>query len=158
MVVLIYGQPASGKTTLADLLIPYMPRFTMRIDGDVWREITENKDYSEEGRRSNLKSAYDMAIYLERNGIPTLMSFVSPFEDLRQYLSSKTNCVQIYLEYSEDRGRNNYFAKNFDEPKECLKINTSEKSIDDCINEIRKYIKEKTNYESEMGKESPCQE
>lgn len=150
MVVLLFGQPASGKTTLADLLVPYMPRFAMRIDGDVWREITENKDYSEEGRRRNLKSAYDMAIYLERNGISSLMSFVSPFEDLRQYLSSKTNCVQIYLEYNEDRGRNNYFAKGFDEPKDCLRINTSELSIDECVIKIREYIKQKTNYESEL--------
>jgi adenylate kinase family enzyme len=150
MVVLLFGQPASGKTTLADLLVPYMPRFAMRIDGDVWREITENKDYSEEGRRRNLKSAYDMAIYLERNGISSLMSFVSPFEDLRQYLSSKTNCVQIYLEYNEDRGRNNYFAKGFDEPKDCLRINTSELSIDECLIKIREYIKQKTNYESEL--------
>jgi adenylylsulfate kinase-like enzyme len=150
MVVSLFGQPASGKTTRADLLVPYMPRFAMRIDGDVWREITENKDYSEEGRRRNLKSAYDMAIYLERNGISSLMSFVSPFEDLRQYLSSKTNCVQIYLEYNEDRGRNNYFAKGFDEPKDCLRINTSELSIDECLIKIREYIKQKTNYESEL--------
>ena len=146
MVVLIYGQPASGKTTLADKLVQFMPKNTIRIDGDVWREVTENKDYSEEGRRRNLKGAYDMAIYLSHNGVVSLMSFVSPFQDLRQYLKSKTNLVEIYLEYNEDRGRNDYFAKNFDEPKECLKINTSEKSIDECLNEIRNYIKLKTNY------------
>ena len=147
MVVLIYGQPASGKTTLADKLVQFMPNHTMRLDGDVWREITENKDYSEEGRRRNLKGAYDMAIYLSQNGFVSLMSFVSPFEDLRQYLRCKTNLIEIYLECSEDRGRNNNFAKNFDIPtRGCLKIDTSEFSIEECVNKIRDYIKEKTNY------------
>jgi adenylylsulfate kinase len=146
MIVLLYGQPASGKTTLADLLVPHFPPNTMRMDGDVWREITDNKDYSEEGRKRNLKGAYDMAIYLEQNGFVSLMSFVSPFEELRQYLRSKTNLIEIYLEYGEDRGRNDYFAKKFDEPKDCLRINTSEKGVNDCVTEIRNYIKEKTNY------------
>jgi hypothetical protein len=146
MVVLLFGQPASGKTTLADLLVPFMPPHTMRIDGDVWREITDNKDYSEEGRKRNLKGAYDMAIYLSQNGFVSLMSFVSPFEELRQYLRSKTTLIEIYLEYNEDRGRNNYFAKSFDDPQDCLRINTSELSIDECLIKIREYIKEKTNY------------
>jgi adenylylsulfate kinase-like enzyme len=146
MVVLLFGQPSSGKTTLADKLVPFMPSHTMRIDGDVWREITDNKDYSEEGRKRNLKGAYDMAIYLSQNGFVSLMSFVSPFEELRQYLRSKTTLIEIYLEYNQDRGRNDYFAKKFDDPKDCLRINTSEKNIDECVNEIRNYIKEKTNY------------
>jgi adenylylsulfate kinase len=143
MVVLLFGQPASGKTTLADLLVKDMPSHTMRIDGDVWREITENKDYSKEGRMRNLKGAYDMAIYLSQNGFVSLMSFVSPYEELRQYLRSKTTLIEIYLEYNEDRGRNNYFAKEFDEPSNCLKLNTSELSIDECLSKIKEYIKSK---------------
>jgi hypothetical protein len=74
------------------------------------------------------------------------MSFVSPFEELRQYLRNKTTLIEIYLEYNEDRGRNNYFAKSFDDPQDCLRINTSELSIDECLIKIREYIKQKTNY------------
>jgi adenylylsulfate kinase len=142
MIVLLYGQPASGKTTLADLLVPHFPPNTMRMDGDVWREITQNKDYSKEGRMRNLKSAYDMAIYLSRSGFVSLMSFVSPYEELRQYLRDNSNLIEIYLTYDNERGRTNYFAKDFDVPQKYdLHINTSELSIDECINKIIEYLK-----------------
>lgn len=142
MIVLLYGQPASGKTTLADLLVPHFPPNTMRMDGDVWREITQNKDYSKEGRMRNLKSAYDMAIYLSRNGFVSLMSFVSPYEELRQYLRDNSNLIEIYLTYETERGRTNYFAKDFDVPQKYdLHINTSELSIDECRNKIIEYLK-----------------
>lgn len=146
MVVLLFGQPASGKTTLADLLVPKFGSNVVRLDGDVWREITQNKDFSKEGRIRNLKGAYDMAIYLSMNGIISLMSFVSPYEEMRQYLKSKTNVCEIYLYYSGDRGRNDYFAKDFEIPQsDCLKIDTSEIGIEECLNMIREYVKNKTN-------------
>jgi adenylylsulfate kinase-like enzyme len=146
MVILLFGQPASGKTTLADLLVPSFGSNLIRLDGDVWREITENKDFSKEGRMKNLKGAYDMAIYLSRNGMISLMSFVSPYEDMRQYLRSKTTVCEIYLYYSGDRGRNNYFAKDFEIPQsDCLKIDTSVVEVEDCLKMIREYVKNKTN-------------
>lgn len=153
MIVLLYGQPASGKTTLADALVPHFPPNTMRIDGDVWREITQNKDYSKEGRMRNLKGAYDMAIYLSKNGFVSLMSFVSPYEELRQYLRDNANLIEIYLTYNVERGRTNYFAKDFDEPpKDCLQINTSDLSIDECKDKIIDYIKFKNkNFNGKLG-------
>ena len=146
MVILIYGQPASGKTTLADKLVPYMGNNCVRMDGDVWREITKNKDYSKEGRIKNLKGAFDMAIYLSKMAFVPLMSFVTPYEELRQYLNDNCNLIEIYLEYNEDRGRNNNFAKDFEIPKiDCLRINTSELSIDESMSKVIDYIKLKTN-------------
>lgn len=143
MIVLLYGQPASGKTTLADALVPFFPSNTVRIDGDVWRDITKNKDYSKEGRMRNLKGAFDMAILLERNGFVSLMSFVTPYDELRQYLKdSSDEFIEIYLSYEGDRGRTNYFANDFEEPKiDCLRIDTSKNSIDECIGKIIDYIK-----------------
>ena len=145
MVVLIYGQPASGKTLLADKLVPHFGHNCVRIDGDYWREITENKDYSKEGRMRNLKGAFDMAIYLSKNGFLSLMSFVAPYQESRQYLSGKTKTIQIYLKYEGDRGRNGYFAKDFEEPEssDCLCIDTSENSVDECIKLILNYIETK---------------
>ena len=146
MIVLFYGQPASGKTTLADALHEKIwdksMYGTVRIDGDKWREITKNKDYSKEGRLRNLKGAFDMALYLEKEGYIGIISFVTPYEELRQYL--KDNCkqlIEIYLEYNEDRGRNMNFAKDFEIPTtECLRMNTSELSIDECIDKVINYI------------------
>lgn len=146
MIILFYGQPASGKTTLADKLYKFYNneidyKDHVRIDGDKWRDITQNKDYSKEGRIRNLKGAFDMAIYLEKEGYVPIVSFVTPYDELRQYLKDKANdLVEIYLEYSGDRGRNNNFAKDFELPTyDCLKLNTSELSIDECLKKIIEY-------------------
>ena len=145
MVILFYGQPASGKTTLADAYVQKnweKHLGIIRIDGDKWRDITKNKDYSKEGRIKNLKGAFDMALYLEQLGYTPILSFVTPYDELRQYLKDNSKkLIQVYLEYSENRGRSDYFAKDFEIPKiECLQMNTSELSIDECVNKITEYI------------------
>jgi adenylylsulfate kinase-like enzyme len=151
MVVLFFGQPASGKTTIADFFVDtiqkegnYFYDF-VRIDGDKWRDVTKNVDYSKEGRLRNLKGAFDMALYLEKEDFIPILSFVTPYEDLRSYLKQNSGeCVTIYLEYSEDRGRNTRFAIDFEEPIECdLKINTSEIGIKDCVNKVIETFKQK---------------
>jgi len=163
MIILLFGQPASGKTTLSNKLISYFNDFknaneliklfgnnsskmSIQIDGDKWRDVTKNKDYSKEGRLKNLKGAFDMAIYLEREGFQPILSFVTPYDELRQYLNDNSNLVEIYLEYNEDRGRNMNFANDFEIPTiECLRMNTSDLSIDECFGKIIDYIRQKTN-------------
>ena len=94
MIVLLYGQPASGKTTIADAFIEdkqicdFFWNF-IRIDGDKWRDVTQNKDYSKEGRVKNLKGAFDMALYLEKEGYTPILSFVTPYQELRNYLKTQ---------------------------------------------------------------------
>jgi len=146
MIVLFYGQPSSGKTTLADAFVQkFWQQYLgiVRIDGDKWRDITKNKDYSKEGRIRNLKGAFDMALYLEDLGYIPILSFVTPYEELRQYLHDNSKLlVEIYLHSIVDRGRNDYFAKDFEIPTiECLRIDTSDISIDECINKVNEYIK-----------------
>jgi len=145
MIILLYGQPASGKTTLANKLLPSI--FTVfnthiMIDGDRWRDVTNNKDYSKEGRIRNLKGAFDMALYLEKEGFTPILSFVTPYQELRSYLSENANKLyQIYLKYSEDRGRNMKFANDFEEGQCDLILDTSAYSIDECISKIKEIIK-----------------
>ena len=141
MIILFFGQPSSGKTTLADALASEFNNYFIRLDGDIWRDITENKDYSKQGRLANLKSAFDMAIYLEKLGHHSILSFVTPYESARKYLRNKSNLVEIYLEYNEERERSGYSANDFELPKtKCLKLNTSELSIDECIDKVINYI------------------
>jgi len=146
MIILLFGQPASGKTTLAEL-IDTEPHQIL-IDGDKWREVTQNKDYTKEGRLKNLKGAFDMALYLEREGFMPILSFVTPYEELRQYLNEKSLAlVQIYLTYNTDRGRNSYFATEFEKPSgSYLHLDTSELSIDDCLTKIKDYVAKKTTH------------
>ena len=49
MIIVLFGQPHSGKTTLAK----QFPS-SRTIDGDELRELFANKDYSKEGRIRNL--------------------------------------------------------------------------------------------------------
>ena len=149
MIILFYGQPASGKTTLADQFyenaLLEKPVFFIKIDGDKWREITKNKDYSKEGRINNLKGAFNMALYLENLGFTPVLSFVTPYRELRRYLRENAKgLVEIYLKYSGDRGRNMNFATDFEVPVDdeySLCFDTSVKSINECTNEIIEFVK-----------------
>jgi adenylylsulfate kinase-like enzyme len=146
MIILLYGQPASGKTTLSnELMKNYEKKDAIQIDGDKWRDVTKNKDYSKEGRNRNLKGAFDMALYLEREGYIPILSFVTPYEEYRKYLlDNSAKLFEIYLFYNEDidRGRNMNFAKDFETPRRnFLSLNTSAFTIEQCVNEIVNYIK-----------------
>ena len=151
MILLIFGQPGSGKTTIANYI--YRNRLVSKIkkpvllDGDRWREVTNNKDYSKEGRMINLKAAYDMAVYLEREGFTPILSFVSPYSYLREYLRQNSNgLVQIYLFYNEERGRSQRFAPDFEIPEGgVLKLNTSHSSVKDCCTKITNFYVEQKN-------------
>jgi adenylylsulfate kinase-like enzyme len=87
-----------------------------------------------------------MALYLEKEGFLPVISFVTPFEELRRYLNEKSEeLIQIYLTYNTDRGRNSYFATEFDQPiGSYLHLDTSELSIDDCLTKIKEYVGEKS--------------
>ena len=100
MIILFFGQPASGKTTLAkEFQQGQVSTFKYpHIDGDKWRDITKNKDYSKEGRIANLKGAFDMALYLEKEKYTPILSFVTPYEELRKYLiDNAKSCKLIHL-------------------------------------------------------------
>lgn len=145
MIILLYGQPASGKTTLSNKLKEELStKHIIQIDGDKWRDITKNKDYSREGRNRNLKGAFDMALYLEREGYTPILSFVTPYEEYRQYLaenSSRFVGIHLYYNEDEDRGRNMNFAKDFEKASETsLSLNTSKWSVEQCVDEIIAFL------------------
>jgi len=143
MIILLFGQPASGKTTLANELVKRLET-SINIDGDKWREITKNKDYSKEGRLKNLKGAFDMALYLEKDGYLPILSFVTPYQELRDYLKFNAEAlIQVHLCYEGDRGRNDRFAADFELPdNEIVTIDTSKLSIPKSVLTILLKLKE----------------
>jgi hypothetical protein len=145
MIVLFYGQPASGKTTLADEFIrsvhpPEGSVSFFRIDGDDWRRMTGNKDYSKEGRERNLISAFSVAKYMEMMHYTPVLSFVTPLLLPRLFLAEQTNLMQVYLEYEGNRGRNANFSPFFERPQgEYLHLDTSKYGIVTCMKKILIY-------------------
>jgi adenylylsulfate kinase-like enzyme len=142
MIVVLFGQPCSGKSTIAKQLA------THNIDGDKLRELFANKDYSREGRIKNLNRASDIAHYLNNSieNIKLTLSLVYPYKEARDYLNSLTENVKwVYLTYEGERGRENFHAKDFEEPNEenILHLDTSKLSLEDCIIKIEEYVGEK---------------
>jgi adenylylsulfate kinase-like enzyme len=138
MITVLFGQPHSGKTTLATQL-----QANFYIDGDHLRQMFQNKDYSKQGRINNLNRASDIATYIHYNGNDVVLSLVYPYKECRDYLNSLVSNVKwIYLTYDNQRGREQYHVSDFEqsENENILSINTDKHSIDECVYQIKKYI------------------
>ena len=138
MIIVIFGQPGAGKTTIAQHLVK---ENFHHIDGDVLRDIFKNKDYSREGRIKNLNRASDIAVYMNSISSNVVLSFVYPYEEARKYLSKLTKGVKwVYLIYQEDRGRDEFKVADFELPHMDdvdLIINTSITSVEDSVDQIK---------------------
>jgi GTPase SAR1 family protein len=138
MIIVIFGQPGAGKTTIAQHLVK---ENFHHIDGDVLRDIFKNKDYSREGRIKNLNRASDIAVYMDSISSNVVLSFVYPYEEAREYLSKLTKGVKwIYLIYQGDRGRDEFKVADFELPHMDdvnLIINTSITSVEDSVDQIK---------------------
>ena len=140
MIFWFTGQPGSGKTTLGKALLE---RFddSFHIDGDDLRGLSANVDYSEQGRISNIKTAQSIAMYLDNKGQNVVVSVVAPYRWLREEFKSRHNVNEIYLHTTEMRGREHFFVKDYEPPRSnFLEIDTTNKSIDSCINEIMESV------------------
>jgi adenylylsulfate kinase len=144
LIIWLTGQPGSGKTTLAkrfivDKLIWFMriqPFKIMHIDGDVLRELTNNKDYSEQGRRKNIKFATDMARFLDNQHFTVVVSLVAPYRGQREQLKMERNVAEFYLHTTKTRGKEHYFVHEYEQPlKNFTHIDTN-KTIEECTDKM----------------------
>jgi len=143
MIVVLFGQPHSGKSTLATKLIEEYYPYAVNIDGDKLRDLFKNKDYSRDGRIRNLNRASDIAVYLNSIGTDVILSLVYPFQEAREYLEGLCDDVHwVYLTYSEARGREANHVKDFDIPdsSKVLEVNTTKYTESECTNAINSYV------------------
>jgi adenylylsulfate kinase len=144
MVIWFTGQPGSGKTTLAnkfidDKLIGFMkiqPVRIVHIDGDDLREIVDNKDYTEQGRRENINLAMNLARFMDNKGFIVIVSLVSPYRDQREELKMERNIAEFYLHTTEIRGKEDYFAEGYEPPLHNFTDIDTNKPIEECVDEI----------------------
>ena len=142
MIFWFTGQPGSGKTTLGKALLEKLDD-AFHIDGDDLRGLSANTDYSEQGRINNIRTAQSIAMFLDNKGKDVVVSVVAPYKWLREEFKSRHNVNEIYLHTSELRGREHYFAKDYEAPEEdFLEIDTTDSSVDECIDKIvREFFK-----------------
>ena len=144
MVLWFTGQPGSGKTTLTnkfieDKLIGFMkiPHWKIvHIDGDDLRDIVDNKDYSEKGRRENINLAMNLARFMDNKGFTVVVSLVSPYRDQREELKMERNIAEFYLHTTEIRGKEKYFAEDYEPPLHNFTDIDTDKTIEECLDEI----------------------
>ena len=107
------------------------------IDGDDLRGLSANVDYSEQGRISNIRTAQSIAMYLDNKGKNLVVSVVAPYKWLREEFKERHNVNEIYVHTSEIRGREHYFAEDYEKPEEnFLEIDTTNVSVEECISRV----------------------
>lgn len=144
MIIWLTGQPGSGKTTLCKHMMLNMGSDVFHIDGDDLRDLFDNKDYSEIGRRKNIELAQQISQYLHNKGKHVFVSLVSPYKDQRDKFKQKMGdkLIEVYVHTTEIRGRENYFVKEYEQPTEnFIDIDTTSVPIDVCTNLILEYAK-----------------
>lgn len=159
-VIWFTGLSGSGKTTLASALESDLFRrgfLTQILDGDNIRTgINNNLGFSPEDRMENIRRIAEIAKLLINSGVICICAFVSPTEDVRNTVRSivgDEDFLEIYvstpIEVCEIRDIKGLYQKAragiikeftgisapFEIPQNViLSIDTSDKSVDECVN------------------------
>ena len=143
MIIWLTGQPGSGKTTLANQLIRDIKSTSnnvkiINIDGDDLRNISKNQDYSKEGRIKNISTAISIMRFLANKEYLCVVSIVAPYRFLRDELKNEFPFLEVYLHTKEVRGRENFFAKDYEIPTDPkhLSVDTGKLTIKESVDEI----------------------
>jgi adenylylsulfate kinase len=102
------GWSGSGKTTLAIEIEKSLKergvRFVQRLDGDIVRQdLTRDLGFSKEDRNENIRRVTFVASLLSRNGVVTLVSFISPYREARENARNKCHIfIEVYVKCHPD--------------------------------------------------------
>jgi adenylylsulfate kinase len=153
------GLSGSGKSTIASRVYDELNRRGLRveyIDGDALREIFPSTGYTRAERDEHLRRTGYMASRLEAHGVTVIASFVSPYQESRDFIRKLCrDFVEIYvatpLEECERRDVKGLYARarrgeirNFtgiDDPYEPpkrpeLMLDTRALSVDQCVAKV----------------------
>lgn len=97
------GWSGAGKTTLAKALEEELRRrgvkYVQRLDGDIVRQdLCRDLGFSKEDRNENIRRVTFVAELLSKNGVATLVSFISPYREARNNARRRCkNFVEVYV-------------------------------------------------------------
>lgn len=147
MIYWFTGQPGAGKTTLAEAMIKECNDNCIHIDGDGLRDLFQNFDYSPAGRTKNIQSVLDLCRFLDNKGLTVVVSVVAPYKKMRDSLKATNDVTEIYVHTTETRGRENYFAKDYQAPTEdFIDMDTTNISVSNCLDKIEFTRNKKNTY------------
>ena len=99
--------------------------------------MVHNVDYSEQGRINNIRMAQSIAMFLDNKGLDVVVSLVAPYRWLREEFKVRHTVNEVYLHTTEIRGREHFFAKDYEPPEEnYLNIDTTNVFVEACIDRI----------------------
>ena len=158
------GLACSGKSVLADTVAENLKKRGMkveRLDGDIVRKsLTRDLGFSDEDRKMNIERVTFVAKLLTRNGVAVLASFISPFNDIREYSRKEIGTyilvyVKCPIEVCEQRDIKGMYAKArageikqftgidspFEEPDNPdIIVDTSKQKVEESKEEILKAL------------------
>ena len=160
------GLSGAGKTTISKILEKELFKkgfFCQILDGDNIRSgINNNLDFSEEGRKENIRRITEISKLYLNSGIITINSFITPTKELRDIprtIIGKPDLIEVYinasLETCEHRDTKGLYKKAregkiknftgidspFIPPKNFeLELKTDDSAPEDCAKKALDYL------------------
>ena len=139
------GQPSHGKTVLAKLLKEELEKYgeVFHIDGDDLRALTLNVDFSEQGRKDNVRGAQKIAHYLYNLDYTVVVSVIAPYRWQREEFKTMlgADLIELYVHTTELRERDHYKLPNYEAPLEnFIDVDTTDDTPEESIAKILKLI------------------
>jgi adenylylsulfate kinase len=160
------GLSGSGKSAIADEVAKILMHRDMkveRLDGDIVREsLTKDLGFTKEDRDKNIERVTFVAKLLSRNGVATIVSFISPYIEKRDAARKETeNFIEVYvkcpLEVLIERDIKGLYKKAMDgeienftgvshpyeEPENPeIVVNTDKESLEESVGKVLKWLEE----------------
>lgn len=123
MIYWLTGQPGAGKTVLGKKLVKFFKQQKIpvfHIDGDNLRKLTQNFDYTKEGRYKNITQAQELAKQHCQDGEMVVVSVVAPYIELREAFKKEMGdqLIEFYVHTTEARERDHFHSKDYVKPEE----------------------------------------